>query len=66
MPEFKITYQVDVSPPRITCLVCNMTSYNTNDIAYLYCGNCHAYHNIRVDEEGKPIHANVIPKLNQP
>lgn len=46
MPEYKITYKIDNDPPRITCLVCGMTSYNNNDIAYLFCGNCKEYHNI--------------------
>lgn len=27
----------------ITCPVCGMTSYNLNDVANGYCGNCHAY-----------------------
>lgn len=26
-----------------TCLTCGMTSYNPNDIANQYCGNCHEY-----------------------
>jgi hypothetical protein len=27
--------------PSITCPRCGMTSYNENDIAEGYCGNCH-------------------------
>jgi ribosomal protein S27AE len=27
--------------PSITCPVCGMTSFNPNDIAEGYCGNCH-------------------------
>ena len=27
----------------ITCGVCDMTSYNPNDIEKGYCGNCHAF-----------------------
>lgn len=29
--------------PSITCPVCQMTSYNPNDIRQGYCGNCHAW-----------------------
>lgn len=29
--------------PSITCPKCSMTSYNPNDIAWGYCGNCHEY-----------------------
>lgn len=28
----------------ITCPVCEMASYNPNDIRHEYCGNCHQYH----------------------
>lgn len=28
----------------IMCGRCGKTSYNPNDIAYLYCGKCHAFH----------------------
>lgn len=35
----------DGNPESITCLVCNMTSYNPNDIEYRYCGMCHEFHN---------------------
>lgn len=28
----------------IKCLTCNLTSYNTNDIRYRYCGYCHVFH----------------------
>lgn len=28
----------------IKCLKCNMTSYNSNDVAALYCGHCHRFH----------------------
>jgi len=30
----------------ITCLICNMTSYNPNDIKFEYCGNCNQFHNV--------------------
>lgn len=29
--------------PSITCPVCDMTSYNPNDVEMGYCGNCHGY-----------------------
>ena len=28
----------------ITCLRCDMKSYNRNDVDHRYCGNCKAYH----------------------
>lgn len=28
----------------ITCLKCDMTSHNINDVVHRYCGNCHAFH----------------------
>lgn len=30
----------------ITCLGCNMTSYNVQDVTYKYCGNCHSFHEV--------------------
>lgn len=33
------------SQENITCLYCNLTSYNTNDIDNLFCGNCKIFHN---------------------
>jgi len=30
----------------IKCLICNMTSYNTNDVEKEYCGNCNEFHNV--------------------
>lgn len=34
----------------IKCLNCGRTSYNTEDIRYLYCGNCRGTH---VKSKGK-------------
>lgn len=33
-----------LSFPFIECPQCNIKSYNTNDIKYRYCNNCHEYH----------------------
>lgn len=30
--------------PSIKCPQCEIVTYNTNDIAHKYCGNCHEYH----------------------
>lgn len=30
--------------PGIKCLTCKLTSFNMNDIAERYCGNCHVFH----------------------
>jgi hypothetical protein len=51
MLNYKITYRIDKDPYRITCLVCNMTSYNLNDIARLFCAKCDQFHNIQTAQE---------------
>jgi hypothetical protein len=28
----------------ITCLGCNMISYNQQDVEHKYCGNCNSFH----------------------
>lgn len=33
----------ETKQPSITCPKCGMTSYNQNDIAEGYCGNCHEF-----------------------
>lgn len=38
------TYTISDDGKSITCLLCNMTSFNPNDILHKYCGNCHAFH----------------------
>ena len=38
------TYVIESDPLRITCKVCNRTSFNENDVKNLYCGHCHAFH----------------------
>jgi len=35
--------------PSITCPVCDMTSYNPNDVREGYCGNCNDYTSHRID-----------------
>jgi hypothetical protein len=40
--EAKKTYRIDGKS--ITCLLCGLTSHNPNDVRYLYCGNCHVFH----------------------
>lgn len=35
--------------PSITCPRCHRTSYNSNDIANKYCGNCHQFHDMMTD-----------------
>ena len=40
------TYEIVEKGKAIKCLVCNMTSYNENDVREKYCGNCHQFHNI--------------------
>ncbi len=41
----RLTYRISEDGKSITCLKCGMTSYNENDVKYLYCGNCHGFHN---------------------
>jgi hypothetical protein len=38
-------YIIANDPDRITCLTCNRTSYNSNDVANLFCGFCEKFHN---------------------
>ena len=38
------TWILSADGESITCLRCNMTSYNVNDIMYRFCGHCHAFH----------------------
>ena len=40
---YKITFKNGV-PQSITCLKCQMTSHNPNDIEQKYCGRCHIFH----------------------
>jgi hypothetical protein len=32
-----------VTQPSFTCPVCQMTSFNPNDLKHGYCGNCHEF-----------------------
>lgn len=46
MPEI-VTYKIsrnEDNVERITCLICNMTSYHPQDIKHKYCGMCHDFH----------------------
>lgn len=36
-------YRLVGDEPSFTCPKCGMTSYNANDIAHGYCGNCHEF-----------------------
>jgi hypothetical protein len=41
------TYKILNPPGRetaIECLVCGKTSFHPKDVEYLYCGNCHRFH----------------------
>jgi len=48
--ENKKTYFIDMAGstlrfmPRITCLICNKTSYHPMDVQHKYCGNCNKFH----------------------
>jgi hypothetical protein len=41
----RLTINVEEEDPsrNFTCPICKMTSYNVNDAAHGYCGNCHAF-----------------------
>ena len=45
----KKTYIINGNGKSITCLLCGLTSHNPHDVEYIYCGNCHIYH-----EDQKP------------
>lgn len=38
------TYTISQNGKSITCLRCNRTSYNSNDVKHHYCGYCYVYH----------------------
>lgn len=40
----KRTYEISADRRSIRCLVCGLASHNPNDVANLYCGNCHKFH----------------------
>ena len=42
--DLEALYEVGPNGAWIRCLICNMTSYNPNDVAQRYCGNCHLFH----------------------
>ena len=42
----KNTYEIVEKGKAIKCLVCNLTSWNKNDVKEKYCGGCHQYHKI--------------------
>lgn len=38
------TYVLALDAGAITCLICGMTSYHPQDVAFRYCGNCKLFH----------------------
>ena len=40
LPTGAVTYEVAEDGMSILCLRCNRRSYNTNDVAQLFCGGC--------------------------
>lgn len=38
------TFEILEDGHAIRCRVCGMTSHNSEDVAYRYCGNCKQYH----------------------
>jgi ribosomal protein S27AE len=42
--KYMIIKSEQTSQRGITCLTCNKTSFNQNDIENLYCGFCHKFH----------------------
>jgi hypothetical protein len=43
-PEYDEKYELLDEGRAIKCLACGMVSHNLNDVAQLYCGNCHRFH----------------------
>lgn len=39
-----IRYWIAPDGGSITCVTCGLQSYNPNDVAHLYCGNCKKFH----------------------
>jgi hypothetical protein len=38
----------------IRCKICNLTSWNPNDVEQKYCGNCHIFHGNLTSEDYQP------------
>lgn len=36
-------FVIEENPDRITCGLCAMTSYNSEDVKHRFCGNCNLY-----------------------
>lgn len=51
--EGERTYEIVDNGLGIKCLACGMISYNSNDVANLYCGNCHKFHAEHTEGEDK-------------
>jgi hypothetical protein len=38
------TYRIAADGKSITCLRCGLTSWHSEDVRQVYCGNCHIFH----------------------
>lgn len=55
-------YRISDDGKSITCLHCNMESFNINDVNNLYCGKCHRFHDVwKTFEANKYATATFIP-----
>ncbi len=52
--ESNKTYEIVEDGHAIVCLICGRKSYNANDVAQKYCGDCNRFHeDIQEDQDGK-------------
>jgi hypothetical protein len=42
---FQMVLSTETHGQGIHCLICDMTSYNSNDVSHRYCSNCHLFLN---------------------
>lgn len=46
-----MSYSILHEGQAIQCHTCGRTSWNPNDVKYLYCGFCHAFHEPEVEAQ---------------
>lgn len=48
-------YKISDDGKAITCLRCNITSHNPNDVKYRYCGKCRRFLDPAMEEAARRI-----------
>jgi hypothetical protein len=71
MEQRRMSYTINKDRTAITCHQCGRTSYNFNDVARLYCGVCHRFHEdtsgiikaYLIDPEARTVRTIDLPDL---